>query len=930
MLPRCRAAPRRERRRRRRGAQRGGRGLRGLLPRSASILIPDEARAPTEVLAHADQRMYAAKQGGRTLGAPPEHRRAAARLAERTPSSASTQRRRPSCRRRRARRWASTPSGSTTSASPPSCTTSARWRSPTRSSTSPARSTTTSGGSCAAHTLIGERIVAAAPALRRGRRPRPREPRALGRQRATPTAWPATTIPLEARIVGGLPTPIARWPPTAPTARALVARGRPRRASPLRGHPVRPGRRRGARRRPRCRRGGSASRRPAGPPRHRAAVRTSDRRLRGSAIARPSGRHNARPHGPQTRHTGTARDSARRHRSRRSHDVRRRREDRQTPGRSSARRPARGARPSDQGVFGPRRSAASDRVGRGRTAPTRPTSPRRSCRRGTAYVAGFDGRLVGLRRRRLPRPGLRPLWQGVTGTTSPGRRRSPTARSWWPRPTTLYAFPAAGCGASVCRPDWKADLGEADIDSSVAVDAQPGLRRARSVGACWPSPSRAAARRLPAAVRRAGPRPPGGLAGRRRGKRLHRLGRRHAVRLPGRGLRRGELPADAGRRARRPPTSAPRPPSPAARSSWPPAAIPTGPTCRTSRPSPPAAAAARPARRVARRTSARSGRRRRRRSPATPAAQRRGHARPERPDGVVQAFDTRGCGAAVCVRSGRASTTPPARCPRLLSPTGSCSWPRARRSPTWSPTSACSPTGRRAAARALPPLASLRVRARASTRARRSPSPTGTCCSAARTPTPAAAAASSRSPPVASRRRMALRTSVVGSYPQPDWLIDRDALGAPSAAAGARARAVARRPRSWLEQAQDDATRLAIADMERAGIDIVTDGEMRRESYSNRFATALDGVDIDNPGTAIDRTRPPEPGAAGRRPDPAARTRSRCATSSSCGPHTDRHDQDHPARPVHDGPAGPERPLRRRGRAGAGLRRRGQRGGCAT
>src|SRR5689334_11551896 len=105
---------------------------------------------------------------------------------------------------------------------------------------------------------------------------------------------------------------------------------------------------------------------------------------------------------------------------------------------------------------------------------------------------------------------------------------------------------------------------------------------------------------------------------------------------------------------------------------------------------------------------------------------------------------------------------------------------------------------------------------------------------------------------------MTLRTSVVGSYPQPDWLIDRAALGA-RLPPRVRALELWRVDRDWLEQAHDDATRLAIADMERAGIDVVTDGEQRRESYSNRFATALEGVDIDNPGTAIDRTGHPNP-----------------------------------------------------------------------
>jgi 5-methyltetrahydropteroyltriglutamate--homocysteine methyltransferase len=100
---------------------------------------------------------------------------------------------------------------------------------------------------------------------------------------------------------------------------------------------------------------------------------------------------------------------------------------------------------------------------------------------------------------------------------------------------------------------------------------------------------------------------------------------------------------------------------------------------------------------------------------------------------------------------------------------------------------------------------------------------------------------------------LVLATSVVGSYPQPDWLIDRERLGQ-RLPPRVRARELWRVPEELLEDAQDDATRLAVLDMERAGVDIVTDGEMRRESYSNRFATALDGVDIDDPGVALDRT----------------------------------------------------------------------------
>ena len=98
-----------------------------------------------------------------------------------------------------------------------------------------------------------------------------------------------------------------------------------------------------------------------------------------------------------------------------------------------------------------------------------------------------------------------------------------------------------------------------------------------------------------------------------------------------------------------------------------------------------------------------------------------------------------------------------------------------------------------------------------------------------------------------------LVTTVVGSYPQPNWLIDRDRLGE-RLPPRVRARELWRVPEPFLEEAQDDATRLAVLDQERAGVDVVTDGEMRRESYSNRFATALDGVDLDAPGVALDRT----------------------------------------------------------------------------
>ena len=103
-----------------------------------------------------------------------------------------------------------------------------------------------------------------------------------------------------------------------------------------------------------------------------------------------------------------------------------------------------------------------------------------------------------------------------------------------------------------------------------------------------------------------------------------------------------------------------------------------------------------------------------------------------------------------------------------------------------------------------------------------------------------------------------LPTSLVGSYAQPDWLIDRAKL-AGRFPPRVRARELWRVAPELLEQAQDDATLVAIRDQERAGLDIITDGEIRRESYSNRFATALEGVDIDNPGSALDRSGHPNP-----------------------------------------------------------------------
>ena len=129
-----------------------------------------------------------------------------------------------------------------------------------------------------------------------------------------------------------------------------------------------------------------------------------------------------------------------------------------------------------------------------------------------------------------------------------------------------------------------------------------------------------------------------------------------------------------------------------------------------------------------------------------------------------------------------------------------------------------------------------------------------------------------------------LSSTVVGSYPQPEWLIDRDALGSHSVPR-VRMTDAWRIPEPHLREAQDDATVVAIRDMERAGIDTITDGEIRRESYSNRFATALDGVDADNPATIHT--------AGGEAPSRAAHRRARSgwrgarrgrATSSSCAP----------------------------------------------
>ena len=122
-----------------------------------------------------------------------------------------------------------------------------------------------------------------------------------------------------------------------------------------------------------------------------------------------------------------------------------------------------------------------------------------------------------------------------------------------------------------------------------------------------------------------------------------------------------------------------------------------------------------------------------------------------------------------------------------------------------------------------------------------------------------------------------LRTTVVGSYPQPDWLVDRAMLSA-RLPPRVRAKEIWRIADPWLEAATDDATLLAIRDMERAGIDLITDGEIRRESYSNRFATALDGVDAARPGIIRQRFR-----SVGLMPHPpsALQKRRLCLSASS-------------------------------------------------
>jgi len=154
--------------------------------------------------------------------------------------------------------------------------------------------------------------------------------------------------------------------------------------------------------------------------------------------------------------------------------------------------------------------------------------------------------------------------------------------------------------------------------------------------------------------------------------------------------------------------------------------------------------------------------------------------------------------------------------------------------------------------------------------------------------------------------QMLLPTSLVGSYPQPEWLIDSQKLS--KQVPRVRADDLWLVSPDKLEAAQDDATILAVRDQERAGLDIITDGEQRRESYSNRFATALDGIDIDNPGTVINRNgRPiPVPRIVGpiRRRQPVELRDLKVLRANTERQVKATPSQGHRAGAVHDGPPG--------------------------
>ncbi len=171
---------------------------------------------------------------------------------------------------------------------------------------------------------------------------------------------------------------------------------------------------------------------------------------------------------------------------------------------------------------------------------------------------------------------------------------------------------------------------------------------------------------------------------------------------------------------------------------------------------------------------------------------------------------------------------------------------------------------------------------------------------------------------------MLFPTTLVGSYPQPDWLIDRATLAA-RFPPRVRMQTLWRVPEPYLAQAQDDATLLAIRAQEEAGLDIITDGEIRRESYSNRFATALEGVDLDNPGTALDRSGHPNPvprivGKIRRR-EPVVVSDLKFLMRAHALAR-----EDHRAWSLHHDAAGAERFLSDGGSRGTGLRGRRERG----
>ena len=163
---------------------------------------------------------------------------------------------------------------------------------------------------------------------------------------------------------------------------------------------------------------------------------------------------------------------------------------------------------------------------------------------------------------------------------------------------------------------------------------------------------------------------------------------------------------------------------------------------------------------------------------------------------------------------------------------------------------------------------------------------------------------------------MLLPTSLVGSYPQPEWLIDRERLS--KQVPRVRMHDLWLVPEKHLEAAQDDATLLAIRDQERAGLDIICDGEQRRESYSNRFATALEGIDLDKPGTTINRYGQADPGAARRRQD-QAQASGRGARRENPARQYRPQDQGHGAWSLHHGQAGAGRFLQGRSRGRDGL-----------